>query len=123
MRLKLDENLGLRAQALFRAAHDVETTYCEGLSGSSDDSIFEACCAEGRCLVTLDLDFADPVRFSAHRCEGIIVLRTPGSATSSVLEVLVRQCIQGLRTLEVKNSLWIVEPTRIRIRQFEEAKG
>lgn len=124
MKLKLDENLALRAQALLRAAgHDIETTYAEGLSGASDDSIFEACCTEGRCLVTLDLDFADPIRFSAHRCGGIIVLRPPKGVTGSFLETLLRRCIQGLRTLDVKNNLWIVEPTRIRIRQFEEAEG
>jgi len=121
LKLKLDENLGGRAQTLFRAAeHDVETAYSEGLSGASDQSIYNACCAEGRCLVTLDLDFADPVRFSAHRCGGIIVLRTPGSASSSVLEALLRQCIQGLHTIDMNNNLWIVEPTRIRVRQFEK---
>ena len=68
MKLKLDENLGLRAHALFRAAgYDVETAHSEDLSGASDDSIFEACCVERRCPVTVDLDFADPIRFSAHR--------------------------------------------------------
>ena len=103
MRLKLDENLGAREQALFRAAgHDVETARSERLSGTSDDSIYEACCLEGRCLVTLDLDFADPLRFPARRCAGIIVLRTHKSMTSSILKTLVEHSLEGMQSMKMR---------------------
>jgi len=41
----------------------VETIAQEKLSGTSDERLFEICIAEGRCLISLDLDFADVVRF------------------------------------------------------------
>ena len=121
MKLKLDENLGARAQELFRAAgHEVETTYAEGLSGAPDQVIYQTCCDEKRALVSMDLDFADPVRFSARRCGGILILRGPGNITAPLLELLIRQCLHGLQTIPMENDLWIVEPTRIRIHQIDE---
>lgn len=121
MKLKLDENLGSRAEALFRTAdHDVETVRSEGLSGAPDQTIYEECCTEGRCLVTLDLDFADPLRFSARRCGGIVILRERGRMTAGQLETLIGQCLHGLQTIPMERDLWIVEPTRIRIHQQEE---
>ncbi|MGH8932114.1 MAG: DUF5615 family PIN-like protein [Egibacteraceae bacterium] len=64
MRFKLDENLGCRTAALFRqAGHDIATVFDEKLNGAADDEVLAACVAEGRILVTLDLDFANPVRF------------------------------------------------------------
>ena len=59
MKFKLDENLGSRTAHLFsEAGHGVETVFKEGLSGASDELIFETCFLENRCLVSLDLDFA-----------------------------------------------------------------
>ncbi|PIX18063.1 hypothetical protein COZ71_00030 [Candidatus Desantisbacteria bacterium CG_4_8_14_3_um_filter_40_12] len=60
MRFKLDENLGTRTQRLFYAAgHEVKTVRDEGLQGTSDQHLYEVCGVEQRCLITLDLDFAN----------------------------------------------------------------
>jgi predicted nuclease of predicted toxin-antitoxin system len=65
MRLKLDENLDVRlAPWLASMGHDVETVRSEVLSGAPDEEIFTVAAREERCLVTLDLDFSDPLRFS-----------------------------------------------------------
>ena len=78
MRVKLDENFGTRTQDIFRATgHNVKTVWEEELHGCSDQKIFETCCAESRCLVTLDLDFADTVRFQPEKAAGIAVIRVP----------------------------------------------
>ena len=120
MRFKLDENLGNRTRDLFGSAgHDVETVYGEKLSGASDERIFEACCAEQRCLVSLDLDFADPVRFPAERCGGIVVIRVPRNPSLAVLGMLVRQLLVALEKMPWSGGLWIVEPGRIRVHQQE----
>jgi predicted nuclease of predicted toxin-antitoxin system len=43
LKLKLDENLGHRAQALLEAAgHDVATVHVENLSSASDDQVIQA---------------------------------------------------------------------------------
>ena len=76
MKLKLDENLGSRwADFLASYGHDVHTVPQERLSGASDSTIFETCVRERRCLVSLDLDFADILRFPPRDTAGIAILR------------------------------------------------
>lgn len=59
MKFKLDENFGTRTQQLFEhAGHDVKTVREQSLQGCSDQHLYEVCCSENRCLVTLDLDFS-----------------------------------------------------------------
>lgn len=78
MKFKLDENLGSRWAALLRAEnHDVETVREEDLGGASDTRIYEAVLRERRCLITLDLDFSDVLRFPPHGTAGIAVFRIP----------------------------------------------
>jgi predicted nuclease of predicted toxin-antitoxin system len=62
--LKLDENLGHTAAELFRqAGHGVETVHTQKLSGAPDAEVIALCRREQRCLVTLDLDFSNPLMF------------------------------------------------------------
>ncbi|XXT23884.1 DUF5615 family PIN-like protein [Sorangium sp. So ce429] len=78
MKLKLDENLGRRAAELFRkAGYDVATVPEQGPCSVSDPTVIDACKAEGRCLLTLDLDFSNPVRFRPADYPAIAVLRLP----------------------------------------------
>ena len=68
MRIELDENMDVRLAAFLTAeGHDVDTAKSEGLSGSDDDIIFEACLTTGRALMTLDLDFSNPFRFPSAK--------------------------------------------------------
>ena len=64
MKFKLDENIGAHTQRIFdQAGHDVKTVFEESLSGTADEELFRICQAEQRCLVTLDLDFSNVLRF------------------------------------------------------------
>jgi predicted nuclease of predicted toxin-antitoxin system len=121
MKFKLDENFGTRTQRLFHAAgHDVETVYGEGISGCSDQRLCDLCWAEGRCLVTLDLDFADVIRFPPARTAGIVVIRVPRNPSLTLLEQLVDQFLEALDRASLEKHLWIVEIGRIRIHQSEK---
>ncbi len=121
MKFKLDENLGNRTQDLFRlAGHDVETVLNEKLSGANDEKIFQVCCEEKRCLVTFDLDFANPIHFPASLCAGIIIIRLPHNLSLKTLEILVKQTLTALESISFESELWIVEPGRIRIHQKEQ---
>jgi predicted nuclease of predicted toxin-antitoxin system len=90
VKLKLDENLGRRwAEQLRDGGHDVHTVVDEGLSGANDVDVLAPAVAEERALVTLDLDFANPIRFPPHETAGIAVLRTRDRAGRDELDGLV----------------------------------
>jgi predicted nuclease of predicted toxin-antitoxin system len=79
MKLKLDENLGKRGAELFRAAgHEVATVSEQLLTSASDEKLINTCHAEQRCLITLDLDFSNPLRFAPWNYSGIAVFATAG---------------------------------------------
>ena len=116
MTFKLDENFGARTLSLFRhRGHDVLTVSEQSLNGCSDRNLFEACVRESRCLVTLDLDFADVTRFPPHHSAGIAVIRVPKNPSLALLSSLIADMIEALRTESISGHLWIVEVGRIRI--------
>ncbi len=118
MKLKLDENLGLRGKAILLAAgHDVCTVVEQSLAGYEDRALIERCHTEGRGLVTLDLDFANPLVFQPSQYPGIAVLRLPPRPSHADLLALVQTLANALEHDPIVGKLWIVEPARIRIYQ------
>lgn len=118
MKFKLDENFGTRTQAVFeQAGYDVQTVRQEDLQGTSDHHLYEVCRTEGRCLVTLDLDFADVTRFPPDQAGGTVVIRLPRNPSLSLLEELVGQFLQAMSQMPLEGRLWIVEVGRIRVHQ------
>ena len=80
MKFKLDENLGKRAAEILRAAcYDTATVPDQELCGAADKMLIEICRAEGRCLITLDLEFGNPLVFNPADYPGIVVLRLPSN--------------------------------------------
>jgi hypothetical protein len=99
VKLKLDENLGRRCIDLLTAAgHDVATVLDQSMTSAADRALIEACAREDRALVTLDLDFSNPLTFPPHLYAGIAVLRL-------------------LKREELRGRLWSVEGNRILIYQ------
>lgn len=117
MRLKLDENLDPRAVGiLLGAGHDVVTVPDERLSGEPDTAVEAACRQEARCLVTLDLDFANVVAYPPERYSGLVVLRHPRPTAIGLLN-LVRQLVVSLKDHNPERRLWIIEPGRLRVHE------
>lgn len=120
MKLKLDENLGRQHAARLEAAgHDVATVAAEGLCGTPDPGVLAACRHEERCLVTLDLGFANPLVFDPREHSGIVVLRLPPRPAAEHLVQLLETLCDALVERPVAGKLWIVEIGRLR--EYQQA--
>ena len=119
MKLKLDENLGVRGRELLRqAGHGVSTVAEQGLCSTTDRTLIEVCRTEGRCLVTLDLDFANPLVFKPSEYAGIAVLRLPAKPGPQDLLDAMRTLNAALTTRSIEGKIWIVQ--RGRIREYQD---
>jgi len=111
VKLKLDENIHHRvAVELLERGHDVKTVHEEGLAGHPDTEIAEAVKAEGRCLVTFDLDFADTRRYPPADFFGLVILRLRHRPATRQVE-RVGHVVAGT---QISGRLWIVEDDRVR---------
>ena len=121
MKLKLDENLGRSAAALLRqAGHDVATIAEQELWGTPDRELIDICLTERRSLVTLDMDFGNPLLFNPSDYAGIAVLRLPPRPSHANLVETINTLIDGMARETIDGRLWIVQRGRIRAYQPEE---
>ena len=117
MRLKLDENIPNRVEPALRSLGiDVETARSEGLAGTDDPTLLAACVAEGRILVTLDLDFSDIRAYSPEAHRGVWVFR-PAQQTFAAVLNLVRHGIRLSSVERTVGQLWVIDEKNIRIRE------
>jgi predicted nuclease of predicted toxin-antitoxin system len=116
MKFKTDENLPVEAaEEVRQAGHDAVTVGDQQLAGQPDARVADIYQAEGRALLTLDLDFADIRAYPPGDYAGIIVLR-PSVQTITNIRRLVGQVITLLPTEPAAGRLWIVDEGQIRIR-------
>jgi hypothetical protein len=74
VKFKTDENLPVEFCELLRTAgHDAESVFEEKLVGEPDEKIIDVCRDEGRCLITLDLDFSDMRIYPPKELNGLVV--------------------------------------------------
>jgi predicted nuclease of predicted toxin-antitoxin system len=117
-RLKLDENFSPKMCERFTVAgHDAHSVVGEKLSGAADTDIYQVILAENRCLITFDLDFCNILRFPSEPTKGIIVVRPNRPITLQSIELIAKQIIKLLEEKDPANSLWVLEPGKLRIRR------
>jgi predicted nuclease of predicted toxin-antitoxin system len=115
VKLKLDENIPTSAKPRLAAlGHDVDTVASEGLTGRNDRDVWAAAQADGRMLVTQDLDFSDARLFSSGTHAGVFVVRLPDSKQSTLGEYLAAWF--GSSDAESwSRCLVVATPTKIRV--------
>jgi predicted nuclease of predicted toxin-antitoxin system len=90
-------NLGVRGkQLLTDSGHDVSTVQDQALCGADDEIVIDVCRREERCLVTMDLDFANPLAYDPAYDTIRLLITSTGERTN------------------LTGKQWIVEPHRIR---------
>jgi len=113
---KLDENLPEDAAVLQKShGHDAATVLDQSLGGASDAEVSRVCEAEGRALVTLDLDFANFLVFPLAQHAGLVALRLPEQSIHGIcraIATLVDLCARE----PLAGKLWIIEPHGVRVR-------
>ncbi len=120
MKIKLDENLGKSIKKIFEDnGFDVLNVFDQNILGCSDNHLYNLVKLEKRCLITLDKDFADVIRFDPIDTYGIIVLRLKGKINLNLIEKMIHNFLEYLKREEPINNTWIVEPDKIRIHQRE----
>jgi predicted nuclease of predicted toxin-antitoxin system len=116
VKFKLDENLSPHSASILReSGYEADTVIQEGLGAASDTDLFAARIREQRCLVTLDLDFANVTRFPPHEAAGVAVLRSPRPITPTLLRLLLRGLVDALQQEKIGGRLWVIELGRVRV--------
>jgi len=114
LRLKLDENLGgTVARLLGEAGHDVATVPGQGLGSAPDEQVIGASRTEGRCFVTMDLDFGNPIVFRHSDYPGVALIRLPPRPSPEDLLSAARTLVGVLEREPIHGKLWIVQPGRV----------
>lgn len=81
MRIKLDEHLPVGLVPLLSAlGHEVNTVPAEGIGGEEDDVVWRTAQADGRFLITQDLEFSDSRKFAPGTRHGLLLVRLPQPA-------------------------------------------
>lgn len=109
MRILLDENIPQRVLWwLISEGHEVVTAREVGLSGRSDQVLYAHAERNNYVLVTLDLDFSDPVRFPLSFPR--IVLR-PGVIDPELMREILRDVFR--LGFPLWGELYVVQPEGI----------
>lgn len=115
MRIKLDENLPTTlAPLLQKLGHDTDTVHEEGLVGEKDGPVWHAAQAEGRFLITQDLDFSDSRKFAPGSHCGLLLLRLrdPGRLA---LTLVVQEIFSTQNVSEWEGCFVVATERKIRI--------
>ena len=124
MKIKLDENMPRRVEALLQArGFDVDTVHGEGRAGRSDAEVAQAAAEVGRMLVTLDRGFPAPANVRGKH-PGIVVLKL-GNQKAPAVEAAMTYLLDHYNLDELRSCIVIVAPGRIRVRRpsFDASSG
>lgn len=120
-KVKLDENFSPALTTIFLASgFDAHSVLSEGLSGASDDVIFDTISVEKRTLITFDTDFCNIIRFPPEETEGVIVIRPNRPANLDIIRSFAEQILELLSKRDPKGCLWVLEPGKLRIRKPDD---
>jgi predicted nuclease of predicted toxin-antitoxin system len=105
------------ADQLNADGHDAIHLGQQGLGRLSDEQIFAKAMAEGRIIVTADLDFGAILARTGIASVSVIVLRIAHPRADRVV-TLVRRALADAATELVRGAVVLIEETRLRIRHL-----
>jgi predicted nuclease of predicted toxin-antitoxin system len=96
--------------------HDVLSIRDAGLSGISDEEVYQLACKEKRVIMTMDKDFSRTFRFPPENCGGIIVVKIYKRTVDETLEMFTR-FYRLIKEEDMIENLVIIIPDGVRIRK------
>jgi len=114
--IKVDEDLPEEVASIFSAiGYETVTVRAQGWSGMVDEDLWMRVQAEGRWLITADLEFGDIRRYVPGSYVGIVLIRAETESRRRYLD-LAAHAARSLRLEDAPRSLVVVTPRGIRIR-------
>jgi predicted nuclease of predicted toxin-antitoxin system len=104
-------------QWLRQQGHDASHLREQGLHRLPNGAIFEQAEAEGRIILTFDLDFGEIVALSGGKSVSVILFRLHNTRTSHVIERLRKVLEESGKSLE-QGAVLVVEESRHRTRRL-----
>ncbi|MDI6736808.1 MAG: DUF5615 family PIN-like protein [bacterium] len=120
MKMFADENLFEPIiEFLMSLGHDVLSIRDAGLSGISDDEIYQLACKEKRIIISMDKDFSRIFRFPPDKCGGIIVIKIYKRTLDETLK-LFKKFYGFIKEEDVSENLVIITPENVKIRRSKK---
>lgn len=117
MHIKLDENTPIQLLKILKDYNiQASDVYTQGLSGTNDRQLARHCREHNYILITLDMDFSEPLSYPPQEHAGIIILRPARQGIQSVTACF-RNFLQRYTLDNAKNKTIIVEENYIRVRE------
>jgi predicted nuclease of predicted toxin-antitoxin system len=117
VKIKLDENLPAGLVPLLTAlGHEVDTVPAEAIGGEDDDVVWRAAQADGRFLVTQDLDFSDARKYAPGTHHGLLLVRLPQPGRIA-LQDRVTSLFRTEAVETWSGCLVTATPTKVRVRR------
>jgi predicted nuclease of predicted toxin-antitoxin system len=118
MRFLADMGVALRVVNWLREqGHETTHLREENLQRMPDPDIFRKCAAEGRVLLTFDLDFGEIVALSQESKVSVVLFRLRNTRTPHVIERL-RVALEETEQILEGGAIIVVEESRLRVRRL-----
>jgi predicted nuclease of predicted toxin-antitoxin system len=114
----IDEDLPRSTAKILRAnGFEVYDIRDHGLRGREDEAIFAFAQEQKAVLITGDLGFGNQLKYPAGSHEGIVVSHFPNELSTSALNSHILAALSTLTEDDLRKSLTILEPGKIRSRK------
>ena len=119
MKIKLDENLGRSlVDLLTKLGHEVDTVEDEGLTSEPDDVIIAAARADGRLLITLDVEIGDARRHTANMHPGVVVVRMHEQSRAAISAAVLAAFLEN-DPASWRDHIVTITGERLRVRRMK----
>jgi len=116
MRIHVDENLPFElVEELTKLGHDVEHVRSVNLSGRTDRDVWDFAQAEGRLLVSQDIEFSDARRMNDSPHFGFVLVRLDQSRRGIIQRV--REAFASERVEEWRGAIVVITERKVRVRR------